>query len=151
MSTQKQNAHFLIQLASWHPSLRGSQFHFLHSLTVPLRPQARECLKDLATCWCRNSTIYVQHVMRYQSACGSQTPLNCFCLNRWKKSLPTSVENILEDQLGSLVVEGRHSSEKLKETHSQRPPVHHAVWKTRHTSYSWMLRHRHPSTQVFPR
>lgn len=40
---------------------------------------------------------------------------------------PTSVENILEDQLRGLVVEGRHTSEELKETHPQRPPVHHAV------------------------
>lgn len=43
------------------------------------------------------------------------------------KSRPTSVENILEDQLRSLVIEGWQSSEKLKETHPQRPPVHHAV------------------------
>lgn len=39
----------------------------------------------------------------------------------------TSVENILEDELRSFVVERRYSSEELEQAHSQRPPVHHEV------------------------
>lgn len=39
----------------------------------------------------------------------------------------TSVENILEDELRSFVVERRHSGEELEQTHAQRPPVHHEV------------------------
>lgn len=41
----------------------------------------------------------------------------------------TSVENVLENQLRSLVVEGRHSCQELEQTHAERPPVHHAVWQ----------------------
>lgn len=39
----------------------------------------------------------------------------------------TSVENILEDELRSFVVERRHAGEELEQAHAQRPPVHHDV------------------------
>lgn len=40
----------------------------------------------------------------------------------------TSVENVLEDQLRRLVVEGRDAREELEQTHAEGPPVHHEVW-----------------------
>lgn len=39
----------------------------------------------------------------------------------------TLVENILEDELRSFVIERRHSGEELKQAHAQRPPVHHEI------------------------
>lgn len=44
-------------------------------------------------------------------------------------SILTSVQNILEDQLRRLVVEGWYAREELEQTHAQGPPVHHELWE----------------------
>lgn len=52
--------------------------------------------------------------------------LDGFVVEGWKRK-PTSVQNILEDQLGRLVIEWRHTCEELEKTHTKRPPIHHEV------------------------
>ena len=41
----------------------------------------------------------------------------------------TTVENVLEDELWRLVVEGRNTRAELEETHAQRPPVDAVTWQ----------------------
>lgn len=65
----------------------------------------------------------------------------------------TSVENILEDELRSFVVEWRYSSEELEQAHAQRPPVHHEVYGRRKQDHSLikLIAFLSPSSSVLER
>lgn len=47
--------------------------------------------------------------------------------DRTQTWLPTSIQDVLEDKLWRLIVEGRDACEELKQAHPQRPPVHHHI------------------------